>query len=333
MQVVEILDKRRWEQLCIEFSANPFHTSSWLDSFENDNNKIKFLSFVKNNTVVGLIGLIHIQSKHKILKRFSQKLYSYCGPNVHNKNNNLICECLVSLKKYSIEKGYTRLTFGSYDYQTQINLDYIGYQKKNRSEYIIDLSGNMDEIFSRINRVRRREIKKSEKFDLSIHKASSNNSINILEEGLNFTLKRKVSKGFDKYNYFYMDNLSFDIIKKMIKNQTLDLYQVLKDNEVVTSLLILNKNKKAYALLIGNSEKGYKFKGSTYIYWKIVEQLKLKDVGYINLAGLPNDESSKSLLFFKKSLGSKEVISTGGFIDNLQSFPINKLAKIYDKFC
>jgi lipid II:glycine glycyltransferase (peptidoglycan interpeptide bridge formation enzyme) len=142
-------------------------------------------------------------------------------------------------------------------------------------------------------------------------------------------LIRKKEQGYTIYHPFYISFLEIPVMKNLLTNKIGHIYQLLYQDEIMCSIFIIEYKDKAFAVYWGSSSSGYDKQVSVNLFWEILKKYVEKNIRFLNLGGLPKDESAEGIKVFKKTLGAKETVCTGGRLGKIQG-PIFSLG--YDLY-
>lgn len=308
LTVTEIKNPQEWKSDLNKFNSNIFITPEWIESFVDSEKKSIYLNFTENNIVKGKIAGLRIKS----YLTNKEILFFYSGPAWSGSNEGIIPLFVDELLRYARHNKFIRLIVRSYDYKIQFKCKPQLFKIADRNEYLIDLTRPDEEIINNFNKQAIKKIKKSEKHKFRLIKGDSAEMIDKLILLMEETKKIRLSKGYPEYSYFYIPYLDEITLNKIINNKITSLYYVKADNEILSVIIILNYNKQVYSFLIGSDIKAYKLGINYFLFYKLIFGLKEQNFEYLNLGGCPPDISAEGLVFFKRSLGGKEIIMSGG---------------------
>jgi lipid II:glycine glycyltransferase (peptidoglycan interpeptide bridge formation enzyme) len=292
----------------------------WLESAANATRIPLYLNFCYGNETVGKAAGLIIESD----RPWERHLFFYAFPALHDTNTQTIQLVIKKLIQYAAENGLSRLIVRSYDRPIVFQSDIPEFIVSNDHEYLIDLTPHLDEIQKRFNRLIRRKIKKAKENKAVFFEGQSPDLIDKLVMLMNTTKSVRMSKGYQKYSYFYLPYLDKNILHKaLIKGAAKIFYVTLRDN-INSILFVLTCKKRAYALLLGTDNDGYQLGIPAFLYFSAISRLKELGFESFSLGRVPNDSSEAGLVFFKESLGAEKVRCAGGST-NFLNFPYKYL--------
>jgi len=298
--VIKESNQETWDDYLRMFSATPFISGLWLESFKNQNREPVYFRFVSEGKTIGVIGGLIIKSSYSILKKRDKSIFFFSGPAVINSDKEIISNCIARLTDYAALEGYTVLDFRSWDYPHTFDTENLPFYKTVRGEYIINLRGEWSAIQKKMNRSIKKQIRQAEKNNVTFHESLSPSIIEDLISLLDSTKSVRFLKGYEDYSYFYMPWIDKGLLHNLFKNNTSRIFYAKKQDKIICIMLTIAYHTRAYALLIGTNTDAYQLRAPAFLLFKTVEYLKEQGFEYLNLGGVANDSGADKLIFFKK---------------------------------
>ena len=320
IKVSEAADIKKWESGLAEFAYSIFITPQWLEAVKNPERIPVYLDFYLNEKIVGKTAGLKI-TRGGLRK---QRLFLYAFPSLSVSGEKTIQHFVSKLIKYAADNRFNRLTIKSYDRPFVSNLNIKDFLVSDNDEYIIDLTQNMVEIQKGFNKLTMRKVKKAKKNGAVFYEGQSANLLDRLILLLDETKTIRLSKGYEKYSYFYIPFLDKTVLQKTLENGLAKTFYVKTNDTTNCVLLVLTHKGRAYNLLVGANSEAYKLGIPSFIHYSAVIRLKELGIESYNLGSIPDDSSESGLIFFKTSLGAKKISCTGGSTNYLL-FPYNCL--------
>lgn len=198
--------------------------------------------------------------------------------------------------------------------EQNISLD--KYEKHATFAYNISIS--LDEIYAKLDRLKRRTIKKAEQNELEVNFYLGEAAIPYLEafqQLRSITQQRAIQNNANasmllKSNEFFIN---------LLRNHKTYLANVIYNNQCVAAVTFIVGGKTIYAHMSGSDSDANKATGSgTYYYWKAVEYFK--ELGYTNFdfGGCPikptEDDPAYGIFMFKQGFGGEYREFEGGHV-------------------
>lgn len=331
LEVIEESDFQKWEEDLKSFSATPFFAPAWLESFRNNSRKPIYLRFVSDRKTVGLAAGLRNEPSNALMRKLFRVLFFFSGPAVAGADEELTKLCLAELMNYAREKQCTYVKLESWDFPCAVNTQGLSFKSTIRKEYIVDLRENWSDLVKKMKKNRRTDVRAAERCGLTFHESSTPDILDDLLRLLAETKSIRLSKKYKDYAMLYISHMNRDILHKLFESGIVRAFYVKKKEDILSVSLEAVYHKKAYGLFAGTSPLGYKLKSNALINFKIIEKLKNEGFEFYNFGGVPSDDRSQGLCFFKASYGAKEHVCCGGRSHNLQSPFINYLTTVYYK--
>ncbi len=310
--VIKESNPDKWNDYLKIFSATPFISGLWLESFKNQNREPVYFRFVSEGKTIGVIGGLIIKSSYSVLKKRDKCIFFFSGPAVINSDNEIISACIAEMTDYAALGGYTVLDFRSWDYPHIFDTENLSFYKTVREEYIIDLRGEWSDIQKKMKKSIKEQTRLAKRNGVKFHESLYPSIIEDLIALMDSTKSVRLLKGYKDYSYFYMPWLDKRLLHKLFQNNTARIFYADKENKIICILLIITYHTSAYALLIGTNQDAYQLRSPVFLWFNTIEYLKKQGFEYLNLGGVANDSGADKLIFFKESLGAEKHLCVGG---------------------
>jgi len=170
---------------------------------------------------------------------------------------------------------------------------------------MVSLADSPEQIFSRIDRESRRNIRKAEQSNIDFKEGTSGEFFNILKCLYAQAKERKGFRGIDADDFAESQKLFTEEDKAKI----LIAYY---GNEPISAHATAHIGVNAEPIIAANTPDGLKYGSSYLIWWKAYLRAKELGMRYYNLGGIDEKLNPKGYLF-KKRMGGKEVFHIGAF--------------------
>ena len=309
---------------------NPFADARWIEAFRSRNIVPVYFEFEAEKKIIGISGGIEVGSRHPLLRPITKRLYLFTGPIVEYEPYRMLSQCVNSLLEYSKKSGYIDFRMGFYGCLSKLDVMTDGFEKVTRNEFIIDISGEIEEFRKKVIWQKQRNIiNKAERLDLRIESRNDREGLENLINCLRGARERKISKGYQEYSYLYVPYTNETVLLNLLRNGIGSILECRRNNVILSSNFTLVSGEHAHYLLAGSTKEGYRAGAPSLLLWKQIQYLKEKGVKKFNLGGLPGDESNSGLERFKRSFGGDEKTCNGGKTRRLQGRVKTYLNKIY----
>lgn len=328
--VVPQPDQSSWDAELESFRYSIFQTWVWLEAVANENHTPIYLNFKENGvTVAKMAGMVY---RSNDIRRGTQ-LYFYSSPAFMNYTPSLGINCLTSLRSWAQKHHYSRITIAARDNQESFNEEVPGFYDTKNFEQVIFLKSHHDYIANLDNR-KRNKLKNAAKIGAIIKETTSEEDLSKLLQLMENTRSKRLEKYDDKYNSFYLRNLSIDSLKKLLKTGMAVIHSVELDQKTTLAMLNLKHKDKTYGLLKGSDEMAYKNSLHLYLDASIIQQYTDQGMSYLNTSGGSLTDRIPGVEAYKQSLGACEVI-TSSYSTNFLTFPqqlLNPIISLIRKF-
>lgn len=317
------IDEKVWnDNLAQSEFANGYQIANLAMVYRDSFDSIPFFIYVKNpnNKIVGQLAVTintkyYLRDSNVILKIIGTKLklnpilrWEY-GPIIHDKSNQdeILSKILSAVDVISLQNRVTMIRGTTSPLGAQPSnqiFEQFGYHERNWGTYVTDLNQNIDELYGKLSKETRYDIRKSEKMGLEFSIAKDFESFNEHNE-LSFRVRKNRGgsvKTQELFNKKFWENL--------YENGYLNVLQVKKDGKILAGIdaLIFNRHILQYSVV--NSPEGQRLQVGSFLTWNAIKwsidmKYQTYDMGGINPE--PENEKEKSINFYKSKWGGKEL--------------------------
>jgi hypothetical protein len=287
------------------FTQGPFSSSTWLEAFANDMlHPVSFL-FEERGDPIGLLAGLEVHSLNAITRGlgFFKRLFFFTGPFLTRQET--YPECIRAFNEAAQRLGYVKVAYRSWDFPRRHPVNPYPVPGPLRMEYIIDLTHDIGEIEHNIKRAQRKNIRHAIQNGLELVEETSLARCAQLLAFIAESKQRRRQKGYQDYATYYMPYLCDRVMYNLVDNDGLRLFHVELDGVPINSTAIIIHGTRAYALLAGTTDQGYQMNASPFSFYRICLTLKQEGKTYLNLGGVPWDDSQSNLIRFKRTLGAR----------------------------
>ena len=191
--------------------------------------------------------------------------------------------------------GVTRVELGTFASPYGTDPPCLGsrYVRSNRCEFVLDLSGDLERMLSTNHR---RNVRKAQKSRLIVNRTLSPEAAFMHHKLMLQSLQRRRFRG----EYVAQDGPSPEIAA-LLEAGAGELFQAVKEGDVLSSVLVLHAEKGSYYQSAGTSPEGMDVGASQFLIHRIAMELKGQGAHVFNLGGA--DEES-TLARFKEGFGA-----------------------------
>lgn len=169
---------------------------------------------------------------------------------------------------------------------------------KRRSEYRLDLT--VPDLWEVMTRRHHRLVKKARSNGVALRRGSDGGARERHVELANLSLNRRRGRG-EEIDY----SISRAEVDAFIDRGAGEIFQAVREDEVVSSILVARSRTGAYAQSSGSSDEGRKLGSSHFLFHEVGLLLRSEGVTVFNLGGA--DEHSVGLQEFKLGLGAVRI--------------------------
>jgi GNAT superfamily N-acetyltransferase len=202
------------------------------------------------------------------------------------------------LVEFCREQRVTRVTLGTYASPQGIEIPTLSTHcaRKDRCEYVLDLTGDID---ARIDRRHRQHIKKAVRAGLAVRRTRAVDAVHTHRAMMDSSMDRRRARGEDVPTIGPSDEF-----EALLASGAGELYQAVDGATVVASGLVLRAPKGVYFHSRGTSPQGMASGASHFLLYRMMQEFGDEGVTTFNIGGA--DEGS-GLARFKKKFGASQV--------------------------
>ena len=217
-----------------------------------------------------------------------------------------------ALEKYLRGQGVFSVRVDSYDsVRSEEILSSLGYELSARSEFYVDLSRSLDDIWAKFKGHRRTDIRKAEKLGVVTRRENSSEALQLVEKFQADSMHRRgITRG-------PMSQAKAENRQKQLAKGNIDIFVTYKEGVPVNASLFGVFNNRPYYHVSGSSQEGYHCCGPVHLIWTAIQTYKEQGVRVLGLGAAL--EGQTSLYKFKCDFGS-EIVS--------QPIGIRRISKI-----
>jgi hypothetical protein len=279
-----------------DFQPNLFVNPLWVNAMSTNCCSPVYIHFVQGDVVYGKIAGLVI--KGNWLQ--GRQLYFYSSPTLKIPDNDVFQECLTLLKKFAVDKGYTRFSIRPWDQEPAFEPKCKKLLPTCTNEYVIDVQMPNYEcsISGRITK----NIKKANKAGAVLRQSTNVADLDLLLSFLDSTRSRRISKFGKVYSPYYIFNLNRDTIIELMKNGMAYLFCADLDGQTCSVLLMVESGNRVCCLLKGSHPEGYKNGLSSFVDLAAVKHLRNNGVRWLNLGPELVTDEGKGLNQYKEGI-------------------------------
>lgn len=318
VQRVENLES--WNTELESFLGSVFMAREWIEAISCESRNPIYLRFISNGEVLGILGGLELSNA----KGTAKQLFFYSGIAARTKDPDLIRKLKLSLYKFAKSNNYCRVTLRSYDHLSFVPSRLKQFKVYQRSEYIVFLNKEKDEIFRNIDGDIKRRARKAKREGVVLKKTHSPTMSGTLLNLLDETRKIRQSKGYGSFSSLYIPLFKKEEIIKLTATGHSTFYYAESQNEILSIQMVFIFRGKAYELFEGTSLNGYRLNAPAFLLYEITQELIDQRCRYFNHGGIPQSLKHGGLKKFKEKIGASAVPS-GVEVTDFITFPLNLL--------
>ncbi|MFW6104185.1 MAG: GNAT family N-acetyltransferase, partial [Bacteroidota bacterium] len=188
-----------------------------------------------------------------------------------------------------------------------------------REEFLWDISDAAGLELDKLSKNHKRNIKKAEKFQLSIQSGSDLAFLDAHIKMLGHSSERRFLTGGVREHY----RRQRDRLERSLRSGHGKIWQAIYQGETVSSVLLLGSGPRRYYQSGGTSEAGMNIGASQWLFWNLTSKLREEGATLINLAGV--SKGQEGLRRFKEGFNSMPVTLSNVYFDK---FSDNKMGKV-----
>ena len=228
---------------------------------------------------------------------------SYCGyamllcvPAVADQSEETQTAVMAAMEDHLRRKGIFCVRVYSYDSLTSEGvLSSLGYDLSPRSEFCVDLTRSLDEIWQGFKGERRTDVRKAEKLGVVTRLENTQEALAMLSVFKAQSMERRgvsASPGTE----------ASAAERSRLETGKVDIFVSYQDETPVNASLFGFFNSRAYYHVSGSSDAGYKCCGPAHVIWTAIKAYKERGATILNLGATL--EGQTGLQKFKRCFGS-----------------------------
>ena len=312
LQISKKVNASDWDTKICLIGGSIFHSSIWADYIVATfpNTVPQFITLLSNNgELLGAALGFQNYSKHKLIARWTKRLWFDAMPVVRNNDKNALRQFLQLLHNYAYNSGCIELLVGSYaSHKGSSELKELGFKLTKRLEFELQLEHSEHELWRRMAHKRRKNIKKAIRMGVTIHDLPIEKGIYELRRLQAETAKRILERGgpdlTPKVQY------AQDPVRILVESDFGRIVGASIDGTVVSASLFTCFNGLIYHLLSGHSQRAFETQAPTLLLWEKIKQYRNEGAKKFNLGGckadaINEDSPEHGVYVYKKAFGSQ----------------------------
>ena len=281
-------DRRLLEKVAALAPDNPFFTAAYVEAMRSLGLETVVLCMIGNGEVLsGCPAFIRSGHLNKTLEIVSLPALP---------DNDIFWD---GLSEYCRNTGVTILEVNSYASKvTSIPRFEKETSRIQRVEYVLDLR-SLD-LLKQTRKGHRYSITRARKAGLSVVRTTDPNACGTHMEMMEASLGRRKIRGES-----VLEDLPLATSKALLEHGAGELFQAVRDGQVLASALIVKAEQGAYYQTAGNSDAGRDCGAATFLVFEIAQTLKQQGYDSFNLGGA--EKGNRGLQDFKTGFGAEPV--------------------------
>ncbi len=336
LHFAENVDQNAWDEKLCSMGGTIFHSSIWADYIVHTNHNVvpQFITLLsENEEILGLALGFHESSRHRLIGRFTRKLWLDAAPQVQNDDEEKLYEFIRLLVSAGKRNKNVTISIGSYASHTSINeLEMLGFNLINRIEFILQVDCSEDIIWKGLKDKKRNTIRKALKMEITIEELPGEQGVFHLFNLKAESARRIVERGGPDLTL--KDKYRVDPNRILANSGFGRIIGAKIDGKIVSAALFTFFNEMVYYTQSGSNQMGLKKQAPTLILWESIKKFKKEGAKIFNLGGCKASAVDRSspengLYVFKKGFGGtiKKCVS-GEKILNTVFYELNRIQRI-----
>ena len=221
---------------------------------------------------------------------------------------------LVAVRAYARRSHITMLNLTHWVRGNGIDLDV----SEDNATFVYDLSMSLDELYNKLDRLKKRTIKKADSAQLDVKFLYKEEALPYLQDFQSLrevTQQRAISHNAQSSMLLKSD----DFFRKLLREYETYLVAVFLQGRMVAAATFICGGHTIYGHMAGSDSEANRQTGSgTYYYWKAVEYFKQKGILYFDFGGCPvapqETDPAYGVYLFKRGFGADYVQNKAGRI-------------------
>lgn len=202
------------------------------------------------------------------------------------------------LREFARRHGVTKLELGTSGSAPGVEIPFLGNHCKrtSRCEFVLDLARDPAAMLSASHK---KNVKRAQKAGLVVERTRSIEAASAQLELMNHSIDRRRARGENVTPSGQSPELP-----ALLQTGAAELFQAIRAETVLSSVLLLRAPKGAYSYHAGTSPEGMKVSASHFLNYSIANQLRADGAHTYNLGGA---DTGTSLASFKEGFGGSQV--------------------------
>jgi len=309
-----------WNDVVIHLGGNIFHSTYWAD-YQSDIEScepVYLLARDADGEAIAGATAFNRKSPHPILSLLFRSIdlptYPYGGQRQPEAKVQLIRE----VEAFARESGCARMTVGSFmSGQSELALSDLGYSKRQkRIEFVVDLTDDLDSLWTGIKKDQRDRIKRLERRGIALVEGGDLQDLYELK-GVRETARDRRSEQGQVLD-LPADDAFYDRLHRcLMKPGVARLFLARDGTETIAAILFTVFAGKAYSMFSGSTKEGYKLGAQSGLFWLAVQTFKSEGLHMLNRGGVPataerEDDALHGIYRFKRRLGTTPIECRSG---------------------
>lgn len=326
LSVSDTVDEAQWDAQLAALGASIFHSPAWARYIvaSHPNTSPRYASLVDNAGQLHGMALLFLDaSRRPLLRRLTARMHCDAHPAAESNPADpgdaaLFSEIIERIEAYAREAGALELTFGSFGTPGhRAALEQLGYDLKDRYEFVLPLNRTDEEMRSAMERRRRRTIQKAIDIGVTVETLDFKEGITELRRLQGFTSERLKKRGAN-VDFGPVRPIEEDPARELVKAGRADLIGARYDGRLVSVSLYTKMNGLAYSTLAGHAPEAYELNAYTLLLWVTMRRYREEGYRSMNIGAVPASAAEESspdfgLYGYKAGLGGVRQECATGF--------------------
>lgn len=311
LQISKSVNASDWDAKICSEGGTIFHSSIWAKYNVTGNPNVipLFITLLSDDgEFLGAALGFNECSQHKLIARFTKRLWFDAMPVIYNHDKKTLYEFLQLLESYACSSGYIELSIGSFaSIDASIELERLGLDLTKRLEFELRLDRTEDDLWKGLLYKRRKNIKKAIKMGVTIHDLQPDKGVRELRRLQAESKQRILKRGGP--NMAPSQQYLQDPARILVESGFGQIIAASVDGEIVSAGLFTCFNNLVYHNLSGHSQRAFQTQAPTLLLWENIKKYRNKGITKFNLSGCKasavNENSSEHGVYsYKKAFGA-----------------------------
>lgn len=313
------VDAQEWDSLVVRFKGGLFHCHAHaIYSARLSQSQPLFLKVCDDGgECVGLaVGTLSSSRIWPFSRHCKQAIFPAL-PLSRDGNTDDDRAVLSAVEHELKRRGAFTISTSSYDSSnSRPVLSALGYQTETRSEFIIDLTQDLEAIWKSFDGSRRTDVRRAEKLDVKTRQMNTNEGLELV---YHFHAKAMERRGIETGK----ETRAISLAKEhLLETGRAIILSSFREDEPLCAAMFGRFSDVAYYLISGSSVEGNRNRAPVHMLWTAIKRFKEDGCVVFNMGGAREDELG--LHRFKRDFGSKilseprgrKILSTFGAVLN-----------------